>query len=413
MSTEIEGGACSRRLKAIQIDDNGEVEIMADISIKDITEEMVQCDPHKIILSGGRGEYRKIVFERKIIGGKRRFQIERYTEKQVFHQNIEEDDLGEALTGHLQDGFRQINMFSAQEEWDAKISKKGKVAVNKRRTENKLITVQGNNRRKKYILEEGMDIPVFTHLGIFTKDGKVVHSMYDKFKQINRFAEIVDDVMKDYNKSSINIVDFGCGKSYLTFIVYYYLHEVKELDVHITGLDLKEQVIRDCNDLAERFGYTGLRFELGDIHGYRTDMDVDMVMTLHACDVATDYALYNAICWNAGYILSVPCCQHELNRQIHSENLAALTRYGIIKERVAALATDSIRGLMLEVCGYKTDIMEFIDIAHSPKNLLIRAVKKNVSEEKRRRALENAEKLCQEFGVKQTLIEMLRSDGRI
>jgi SAM-dependent methyltransferase len=397
----------------IQIVGNGEVGIMADISIKELIEEMVQSDPHKIILSGGRGEYRKVVFERKIIGGKRCFQIERYTEKQVFHQNIDEGELEEALAGDLQDGFRQINMFSAREEWDVKISKKGKIAVNKRHTENKLITVQGNNRRKKYILEEGMDIPVFTHLGIFTKDGKVVHSMYDKFKQINRFAEIVDNVMKSYNKPSINIVDFGCGKSYLTFIVYYYLHEVKGLDVHITGLDLKEQVIKDCNALAEQFGYTGLKFELGDINGYKTDVDVDMVMTLHACDVATDYALYNAICWNAQYILSVPCCQHELNKQMHSDELAALTRYGIIKERIAALATDSIRGHMLEACGYKTDITEFIDIAHSPKNLLIRAVKKNVSPDRRKKALKDAEALCEEFGFRQTLMEMIKADGRI
>ena len=357
----------------IQIVGNGEVGIMADISIKELIEEMVQSDPHKIILSGGRGEYRKVVFERKIIGGKRCFQIERYTEKQVFHQNIDEGELEEALAGDLQDGFRQINMFSAREEWDVKISKKGKIAVNKRHTENKLITVQGNNRRKKYILEEGMDIPVFTHLGIFTKDGKVVHSMYDKFKQINRFAEIVDNVMKSYNKPSINIVDFGCGKSYLTFIVYYYLHEVKGLDVHITGLDLKEQVIKDCNALAEQFGYTGLKFELGDINGYKTD--VDMVMTLHACDVATDYALYNAICWNAQYILSVPCCQHELNKQMHSDKLAAL--------------------------------------AHSPKNLLIRAVKKNVSPDRRKKALKDAEALCEEFGFRQTLMEMIKADGRI
>ena len=167
------------------------------------------------------------------------------------------------------------------------------------------------------------------------------------------------------------------------------------------------------NALAEQFGYTGLKFELGDINGYKTDVDVDMVMTLHACDVATDYALYNAICWNAQYILSVPCCQHELNKQMHSDELAALTRYGIIKERIAALATDSIRGLMLEVCGYKTDIMEFIDIAHSPKNLLIRAVKKNVSPDRRKKALKDAEALCGEFGFRQTLMEMLKADGRI
>lgn len=386
---------------------------MADMDINKLVQEVAGIGPYKVILSGGRGEYRKVVFERKMISGRRCYQIERYTEKQVFHENIEEDELAEALTGQGIDGYRQLNAFAADEEWDVKISKKGKISVNRRKTEGKAITVSGNNRKKKYILEEGMDIPVFTHLGIFTKDGKVVNSMYDKYKQINRFAEIVDDVMKSYNKSSINIVDFGCGKSYLTFIVYYYLHEIKGLDVHITGLDLKEQVIKDCNSLAEKFGYTGLKFELGDIHGYKSDMDVDMVMTLHACDVATDYALYNAICWNAQYILSVPCCQHELNKQIHTDDLAALTRYGIIKERFAALATDSIRGLMLEACGYKTDIMEFIDIAHSPKNLLIRAVKKNISQDKRKRAVSDAENLCREFGVRQTLMDMLKDDGRV
>ena len=386
---------------------------MADMDINKLVQEVTGIGPYKVILSGGRGEYRKVVFERKMISGRRCYQIERYTEKQVFHENIEEDELAETLTGQGIDGYRQLNAFAADEEWDVKISKKGKISVNRRKTEGKAITVSGNNRKKKYILEEGMDIPVFTHLGIFTKDGKVVNSMYDKYKQINRFAEIVDDVLKSYNKSSINIVDFGCGKSYLTFIVYYYLHEMKGLDVHITGLDLKEQVIKDCNSLAEKFGYTGLKFELGDIHGYKSDMDVDMVMTLHACDVATDYALYNAICWNAQYILSVPCCQHELNKQIHTDDLAALTRYGIIKERFAALATDSIRGLMLEACGYKTDIMEFIDIAHSPKNLLIRAVKKNISQDKRKRAVSDAENLCRELGVRQTLMDMLRDDGRV
>ena len=386
---------------------------MADMEINQLVKEIAENGPYKIVLSGGRGEYRKVVFERKMIGGRRCYQIGRYTEKQVFHENVDEDSFETALAGQEVDRYRQLNAFATGQEWDAKISKKGKVSVNRRQTDGKMITVSGNNRKKKYILEEGMDIPVFIHLGIFTKDGKVVRSMYDKFRQINRFAEIVDDVMKNYNKPSINIVDFGCGKSYLTFIVYYYLHEVKGLDVHITGLDLKEQVINDCNDLAEKFGYTGLRFELGDINGYKTDVDVDMVMTLHACDVATDYALYNAICWNAQYILSVPCCQHELNKQMHTDGFAALTRYGIIKERFAALATDSIRGLMLEACGYKTDIMEFIDIAHSPKNLLIRAVKKNVSQDKKNRSVSDAENLCREFGVRQTLMDMLREDGRV
>ena len=320
---------------------------MADMEINQLVKEIAENGPYKIVLSGGRGEYRKVVFERKIIGGRRCYQIGRYTEKQVFHENIDEDSLENVLAGQETDRYRQLNAFATGQEWDAKISKKGKVSVNRRQTDGKMITVSGNNRKKKYILEEGMDIPV------------------------------------------------------------------KGLDVHITGLDLKEQVINDCNDLAEKFGYTGLRFELGDINGYKTDVDVDMVMTLHACDVATDYALYNAICWNAQYILSVPCCQHELNKQMHTDGFAALTRYGIIKERFAALATDSIRGLMLEACGYKTDIMEFIDIAHSPKNLLIRAAKKNVSQDKKNRSVSDAENLCREFGVRQTLMDMLREDGRV
>ena len=335
---------------------------------------MVQSDPHKIILSGGRGEYRKVVFERKIIGGKRCFQIERYTEKQVFHQNIDEGELEEALAGDLQDGFRQINMFSAREEWDVKISKKGKIAVNKRHTENKLITVQGNNRRKKYILEEGMDIPVFTHLGIFTKDGKVVHSMYDKFKQINRFAEIVDNVMKSYNKPSINIVDFGCGKSYLTFAIYYYLHELKGYDIRIIGLDLKTDVIYACNQLAKKYGYRKLKFMEGNIADYTGSDEVDMVVTLHACDTATDFALAKAVGWKAKVILSVPCCQHEVNRQIANETLAPLFSYGLIKERMAALVTDAMRAEYLKRDGYDTQILEFIDMEHTPKNILIRAI---------------------------------------
>lgn len=372
---------------------------------------IVNAVPYKVVLSGGKGDYKKIVFMKKILKGKRCFQIEKYTEKQVFHENIAEDDLAGAICLYLDSGYRQINVFASEEEWDVKISKKGRYTINRRNTMAKAITLSGNNRKKKYILEEGMDIPVFVELGIFTKDGRIVNCMYDKFKQINRFAEIVEDVLKDYGRPSINILDFGCGKSYLTFIVYYYLHEVKKLDVHITGLDLKEQVINDCNALAEKFGYTGLHFELGDINGYRTDMRVDMVMTLHACDVATDFALYNAICWNAQYILSVPCCQHELNRQILSERLSAITHYGIIKERMAALMTDSIRGLMLEACGYKTDIMEFIDIAHSPKNLLIRAVKRNLPTEKRRSAYDAALRICEEFHVNQTLMEMLKEKG--
>lgn len=374
--------------------------------------EIEQTNPYKIVISGGRGEYKKIVFVRKIIGGKNVYQLEKYTDKQVFHENIEEAVVSSKLEKCLEEGFKQMNSFSAEWEYDIKISKKGKFAVNKRKVAGKAIHIEGNNRKKKYILEEGMDIPVFQELGIFTKEGKIVHAMYDKYKQINRFIEMVEDVLKNYGKPSINVIDFGCGKSYLTFILYYYLVEIKKIEAHIIGLDLKEKVIEDCNALAEKFGYDKLKFELGDINGYKTNVDVDMVVTLHACDVATDYALYNAICWKADYILSVPCCQHEVNRQIHSEKLSALTKYGIIKERTSALITDAIRGCILEGCGYKTDLLEFIDIEHSPKNILIRAVRKHVSAEKRERSFDEAKRLCEEFAVKQTLMEMIFEDER-
>ncbi|MGN0394956.1 MAG: class I SAM-dependent methyltransferase, partial [Coprococcus sp.] len=329
--------------------------------MEELLREIESTNPYKIVFSGGKNRYKKIVCARKVVGGKNVYQLEKYTEQQVFHENIDEQQLVEVLNKYFEEGFRQVNAFAAGIEYDVKVSKKGRLSVNKRQVKGRAINIEENNRRKKYILEEGMDIPVFAELGIFTREGKIVHSMYDKYKQINRFAEMVEDVLKNYHKPAINIVDFGCGKSYLTFILYYYLVEIKKIEAHITGLDLKEKVIDDCNALAKRFGYENLHFELGDIKGYKTDINVDMVVTLHACDVATDYALYNAICWGADYILSVPCCQHEVNKQIHSEKLSALTKYGIIKERTSALITDAIRGCVLESCGYKTDLMEFIN----------------------------------------------------
>ena len=264
-----------------------------------------------------------------------------------------------------------------------------------------------HNTAKNYLLKEGTYIPPLVDLGVFTKEGKIVNSKYDKYKQINKFIEIVEDSLKNYKSKTINIIDFGCGKSYLTFVLYYYLVEIKQMDVHITGLDLKSKVIDNCNKIAKKYGYSNLEFKLGNINSYKHPTDVDMVVTLHACDTATDYALFNAICWNAQIILSVPCCQHEINKQMKASNAKLITRYGIIKERTAALMTDAIRANMLEYCGYKTQILEFIDIEHSPKNLLIRAIKGSVSDKRKQELLNEVKTIIEEFNLEPTIVKLL------
>ena len=251
-------------------------------------------------------------------------------------------------------------------------------------------------------------MPPLVDMGVFTQEGKVVRSMYDKFRQINRFLELVNDEMDRFPADRpIRIIDFGCGKSYLTFILYYYLVQVRKMDVSITGLDLKAAVIDHCNQAAEKYGYDKLHFELGDINGYTPDGPVDMVITLHACDTATDYALFNAISWNVKLILSVPCCQHEVNAQMHAERLSLFTRYGLIQERMAALITDSIRADLLTYMGYSTQVVEFIDMAHTPKNILLRARKAKLPESTKRQALEEVRTALEEFHIQPTLYKLL------
>ncbi len=270
-----------------------------------------------------------------------------------------------------------------------------------------------HNRKKNYFLEEGERIPPLTDMGVFSKEGKVIHSMYGKFKQINRFIEMLHDAVSKYPFEKIHIIDFGCGKSYLTFVVYYFLHEKMGLDVHMTGLDLKADVIAQCNATAERYGYGGLKFEVGDIHRYQTDEPVDVVISLHACDTATDYALFHAIRWKTKIILSAPCCQHELNEQLTSDGMAILQRYGVIKERMAALMTDAIRGNLLGCCGYKTQILEFVDLTHTPKNLLIRATRTNLTRAHRDGLRDEVYRLAGEFHLKPTLLRLLEDNAML
>lgn len=375
-----------------------------------LTENALQ----KIIISkpaGKASEIRKIVIEQK----KAYYQAARYTEKQVFHDNVEKEALATYLYEKMVHDFLQLNAFDEEKEYMLMLSKKGKVTLKARKKEKGATKIETeHNRKKHYILEEGKVIPPLVDMGIFTKEGKIVRSMYDKFRQINRFLEIVDDGVKEYTKDEIHIIDFGCGKSYLTFILYYYFTEIKHLKAQVIGLDLKKDVIAKCNETAKKYGYDGLRFELGDINGYQTPFEVDMVVTLHACDVATDFALYNAINWKAGMIFSVPCCQHELNKQMKTEDFALLTRYGIIKERFAALTTDAIRANLLEYCGYRTQMLEFIDFEQTPKNLLIRAVRKPVVPSSvRKKYLAEVHQVMEEFQVDPMLYRLLKEDGRI
>ena len=335
------------------------------------------------------------------------WQIERFRNHQAFHENVEQDELIPLLL-QLMERFKQLNAWDAEYQYSLKLTKKGKPLFNRQRCLLKPKQQQGHDREKNYLLREGEIVPPLVDMGVFTQEGKVVRSMYDKFRQINRFLELVNDEMDRFPADRpIRIIDFGCGKSYLTFILYYYLVQVRKMDVSITGLDLKAAVIDHCNQAAEKYGYDKLHFELGDINGYTPDGPVDMVITLHACDTATDYALFNAISWNVKLILSVPCCQHEVNAQMHAEHLSLFTRYGLIQERMAALITDSIRANLLTYMGYSTQVVEFIDMAHTPKNILLRARKAKLPESTKRQALEEVRTALEEFHIQPTLYKLL------
>lgn len=347
-------------------------------------EKIIDVRPYKVVLSKpvSKAQANKKI---NILLKKGYYQVERYTQTQVFHENLDFSSTVSCCMGYLSEEFLQLNAWSDTHEFSILISKKGKISWKKKKLQEDSSRPQAqleHNRKKRYLLEEGQVIPPLVDMGIFTKDGKVVASMQDKFRQINRFVEIVDDEIKKLDKEFLKIVDFGCGKSYLTFVLYYYFTQIRHIKVDMTGLDLKETVIDNCNKAARKYGYRNLHFELGDINGYKSEKPADIVITLHACDTATDYALFHAICWKAGMIFSVPCCQHELNKQFNASHLSLLGRYGIIRERASALMTDAIRANLLEYCGYKTQILEFVDLDNTPKNLLLRAIRQDISEEK-------------------------------
>lgn len=384
--------------------------------LKRMLEEVFKNEIIKIVISNKvkkDEKYNKIAINLKENNKNKFYQIEKFTDKQVFHENIKINEISDKVSELIFGNYKQMTAWSNNEIFDLKISKKGKIFLGKKKNDNSKIVAKGHNKEKNYILKEGMIIEPFIDLGVFTKEGKVVNSKYDKYKQINRFIEIIDDEIKKNNYKELTILDFGCGKSYLTFVLYYYFVKIKNINVKMIGLDLKEDVIKKCNDIAKRYNYENLHFELGDINGFKYNNKVDMVITLHACDTATDYALYNAIKWNSKMIFSVPCCQHEFNSQMKANELSILTKYGIVQERVAALMTDSVRANLLECVGYKTQLLEFIDIAHSPKNILIRASKNNISKEKKEKSLNEVNNLIRTFNFNPTLYNLLKNDNLI
>ncbi len=364
-----------------------------DVAIKKIFEETVNRDLLSVVISNSTDKERiaKIKIRPVLIKEELCFQASEYIGDKIFHSNYNQSDLLEKLPSWFEGLFRQAEIVTKKGKAIIMISKKGKATVNSKLSRN--ITAMNteslqeqnqdqddillHNKVKNYILQEGIPLPFLIDLGVMTKDGMVVKAKSDKFKQINRFLEYIEDVLPylDQDKE-LTILDFGCGKSYLTFVMYYYLKILKGYHINVIGLDLKTDVIKQCNGLSKKYGYDNLHFLEGDIASYKGSSHVDMVVTLHACDTATDYALYKAVTWGARVILSVPCCQHELNKQIRCETLKPVLKYGIVKERMAALITDALRAELLESKGYRVQLLEFIDMEHTPKNILIRAVKR-------------------------------------
>ena len=366
-----------------------------------------------MVISGARGggDFIKIKVRPVMIRDSLYFQVSRYTDKQVFHENMTAEDALETLSGWILHDFRQAQIRMQDEMVTVLGSKKGKATVKSKKAA--CIETQNleHNRKKQYIIEEGMAVPFMIDLGVMTESGKIIRTRYDKYRQINRFLEFIEDILPELpTDRTVHIIDFGCGKSYLTFAMYYYLKVLKHYDIRITGLDLKQKVIEDCQALADRYGYDGLQFLCGDIADYNGTDEVDMVVTLHACDTATDYALYKAVKWHASVILSVPCCQHELNRKMQCETLSGAFQYGLIKERTAALMTDAMRGQLLEMKGYKTQLLEFIDMEHTPKNILIRGVKSKglLPKAARKQQMENYQKCRDFFGAELTLEKLFK-----
>ncbi len=381
-------------------------------NLKEYLEEQINENLIQAVLSAGRKadgpskvKIRPVKLKDQIC-----YQASALEGTKVFHKNYDREQMLAYLEAELSGNFGQLQCQGALMDGVVLVSKKGKMTIKeKHHAVRENVQIQAHNRVKQYILKEGIPVPFLTDLGVMTEKGKIITSRYDKFRQINRFLEFIEDILPRLAKDrEVTILDFGCGKSYLTFAMYYYLKELKGYDVNIIGLNLKTDVIEKCNGLARKYGYEKLHFYQGDIADYEGVSAVDMVVTLHACDTATDFALAKAVEWGAQVILSVPCCQHEVNKQIRNELLEPVLHYGILKERMSALITDAVRANLLESKGYETQILEFIDMEHTPKNLLIRAVKKGKTAQAENTAkTTRLDEMIKELNIHPTLEQLL------
>ena len=366
------------------------------MTIEELLEQCIQKNLIDLTISGLKKKNEELPVKIKVrpvaMKDKIEYQVSEFIGRKVFHKNYKKDELKKKITDWMQEDYKQAQFTMTDATAQILSGKHSQTVKYKKCKEVRVQRDLSHNRTKRYILPEGTPVGFLIDLGVMTKEGKIVRQKYDKYCQINRFLEFVEDILPQLSKErEQTIIDFGCGKSYLTFAMYYYLKELKGYDIRIIGLDLKEDVIAHCNELKDKYGYGKLSFLVGDIASY-TDVDaVDMVVTLHACDTATDYALAKAVQWGAKVILSVPCCQHEANRMMENELLQPVLQYGILKERMAAIMTDAVRANLLTAKGYDTQILEFIDMEHTPKNLLIRAVYTGKDSENAAEALKNME----------------------
>jgi len=347
-----------------------------------LEQEMQQQTLYYLVLSGLRKKtadgFSKVTVKPVLIAGDLHYQFTYYYPRRVTHRNLSTDQTQAELLMLWQTVFKQGQIYTQSADYQAFVNADGRARILQHPPTKQTPSLQ-HNRQKRYLLAEGVPHDFLVRLGVMNRQGKVLAQKYDKFKQINRFVELVADVADQLPRPAdrpLHIVDFGSGKSYLTFALYYYLREVQQMNVEILGLDLKRDVIAECGLIAADLGYDHLHFVVGDIASYQGLGQADMVVSLHACDTATDAALAKAVAWGAEVILAVPCCQHELARQLHHPLFVPLEKHGIIKDRLATLVTDSLRANVLEILGYEVQLLEFIDTEHTPKNVLIRAVQR-------------------------------------